>query len=252
MDNLQGKDEDVGKKHGDVLVDILNNTGSVGSVSSLGIDGTEMHEITMTRSAQDTRSHNANNASVRDSFHNNLDARPEERWHSSLDQLARQYRDVCTLSSELHDRASYGARMKHIIFGLPGPILSIVTASVASLWTSADNIYVIVPFSSVAAIFSAVHSFFDMSRKAERHCNYSAKYADVAAMVDLQLGRDIDFRTPPDMFLTEIRTKIANLQGTAPQLPGKGSCGCTKYNGNVPLPRPIQTGSMIYKQTAGV
>lgn len=238
MDNLH----EVGDQQ---KVDIMNTTGSVGSVSSLGIDGAEMHNVTITES---TGSSNRKPiTSTRESFKNNFDARPEERWHTSLDQLARQYRDIAMKSSELHDRAGYGARMKHIIFGLPGPILSIITACIASLWTDVDNIYVIVPLSSLAAIFSSVHSFFDMSRKAERHWNYCAQYGDIAAAVDLQLGRDVDFRTPPDTFLMEIRTRLGNLHASAPQLPGKGICGCKKYAGKVPLPKPIQNASMIYE-----
>lgn len=234
--------DDLHDNESDHIVDIMNNDGSVGSVSSLGIDGLEMHNATMTESQQ-----NGIEATVHESFNNNFDIRPEERWHGSLDQLARQYRDIAMTSCELHDRAGYGARMKHIIFGLPGPILSIITACIASLWNDVDNIYVIVPLSSLAAIFSSVHSFFDMSAKAQQHWNTSSKYGDIASAVDLQLGRDIDFRTPPDTFLVEIRTKLGNLHATAPQLPGKGFCGCKKYAGKVELPKPIQNASMIYK-----
>lgn len=182
-----------------------------------------------------------------DSFNNNRDARAEERWHVSLDNLARNYRDVAATSSELHDRAGYGARKKHIIFGLPGPIMSIVVTCIAALWQDPDNVYVLVPLSSLAAIFTAVHVFFDMGGKAEKYWNYSAQYGGVAAFVDATLARDIDFRIPPDAFFAELRTRMGNLNGTAPPLPGKGTCGFSKYPGKVPLPVPTQKGDMYYE-----
>lgn len=184
---------------------------------------------------------------IGESFVNNRDARPEERWHGSLDNLARSYRDTAANASELHDRAGYGARKKHIIFGLPGPIMSIVVASIAALWQHTDNRFVLVPLSSLAAIFTAVHVFFDMGGKAEKYWNYSAQYGGVVAFVDATLARDIDWRTPPDAFFAELRTRMGNLNGTAPQLPGKGTCGCSKYPGKVELPKPTQQGDMFYE-----
>jgi hypothetical protein len=181
-----------------------------------------------------------------EAFDNNRDYRPEERWHATLDNLARSYRDAATISSELHDRAGYGARKKHIIFGLPGPLIGIVVTCIAALWQDLDNIYMIVPLSSLGAIFTAVHVFFDMGGKAEKFWSYSAQYGGVAAFVDATLARDIDFRTPPDAFFAEVRTRMGNLNGTAPQLPGNGCCGCSKYPGKVDLPKPTQAGSMRY------
>ena len=105
-----------------------------------------------------------------------VDARPEERWHGSLEQLARQYRDVSAVASEEHDRSGYGARQKHIIFGLPGPLISLVVASVAALWQDPDSIYLIVPLSTLGAIFGAVHTFFDYGGKASSHWNYASQY----------------------------------------------------------------------------
>ena len=176
-----------------------------------------------------------------------IDARPEERWHGSLEQLARQYRDVSAVASEEHDRSGYGARQKHIIFGLPGPIISLVVATVAALWTDPDSIYLIAPLSTVGAIFGAVHTFFDYGGKARSHWDYAARYGGVCSKIDASLARDTAFRIPPDAFFAEVRTEIGHLNATAPTLPGKGCCGCSKYDAVKPLPAPTQTGSTQYK-----
>jgi hypothetical protein len=178
---------------------------------------------------------------------NNIDVRPEERWHASLDQLARNYRDVSASSSEEHDRSGYGARMKHIVFGLPGPVISLVVACVSALWVSPDAIYLIVPLSTLGGIFGAVHTFFDYGGKAQAHWTYAASYGGVCSKIDATLARDIDFRIPPDAFFAEIRTELGHLNATAPQLPGKGCCGCSKYDGKKPLPAPTQDGDMKYR-----
>ena len=177
------------------------------------------------------------------------DARPEERWHASLDNLARRFRDSASVNSEKQDRAGYGARMKHIIFGLPAPLVAICVSTLAALWDSPDARFVVAPLSAAGGIFAAVHTFFDMGGKAQRHWEYSARYAGICSKIDATLARDIDFRIPPDAFFAEVRTELGNLNGSAPQLPGKGCCGCSKYDGAKPLPEPTQMGEFTYKMS---
>lgn len=159
-------------------------------------------------------------------IYNNMDYRGEERWHASIDALARQWRNVCEDMSLKHDKAGYGARMKHWIFGLPSPIATLVCSAVAALWESPDARFFIVPVTCLAAIFSVVHTFLDMGGKAQRHWDYSARYGGICSKIDVQLVRDVDFRRPADEFIAETRTEIGNLNSNAPQLPdSKGCCG---------------------------
>jgi hypothetical protein len=165
---------------------------------------------------------------------NNRDHRAEEKWHASIDSLARDWQESCVEQCKEHDKAGYGARMKHIIFGLPGPLMAITTASVSALWESPDARYVIVPASALAGIFGAVHVFLNMAGKAQLHWGYSAQYGGIASKIGFQLARDVDFRRPADEFLAETRAEIGNLNGHAPQLPGTGCCGCSHRGGPVP------------------
>lgn len=177
---------------------------------------------------------------------NNIDTRPEEAWHRSLDNLARSYRDTCAINAELQDRAGYTARMKHIVFGLPAPIIATVVTCVSALWDSSDAKYFVAPISALGGICAAVHTFFDMSGKAEKHWAYAALYSGLRNKIDATLSRDINFRTPPDAFFGEVRTELTNLDTTAPQLGGKGVCGCKKYKTPPPLPAPTQSGTFHY------
>lgn len=177
----------------------------------------------------------------------NVDHRPEERWHQSLDNLAREFRDNAATMSELQDRAGYTARMKHIIFGLPAPIIAVLVTCLSGLWDSPDAKYVVAPLAAFGGVFSTVHTFFDMSGKAQRHWSYSALYGALVAKIDSTLARDIHFRIPPDAFFAEVRTEMTNLNGSAPQLGGKGVCGCTKYENPPSLPAPTRSGSFHYQ-----
>lgn len=176
----------------------------------------------------------------------NIDDRDEEAWHSSLDNLTRKYRDTAVVQSELQDRAGYTARMKHIIFGLPAPVIAVVVTCVSALWEDTDARYVIAPLSAVGGIFASVHTFFDMSGKAEQHWSYSALYSALTNKIDATLARDTKFRIPPDAFLAEVRTELTHLNSTAPHLGGQGTCGCKKYKSPPPLPTPTQSGDIHY------
>lgn len=173
-----------------------------------------------------------------DRFSNNRDMRAEERWHASLELLAKRYRHEAVTMSELYDRAGYSARMKHLIFGMPPPVIALSITLVSTLWIDPNNVYLIAPLGAVAGISSAVHSFLDLGGKAQSYWSYAASYGKVVKQIDTTLARDIDFRTPPDAFFAEMTTEMTNLNGNAPQLPGKGCCGCTKYQGKPSLPEP--------------
>lgn len=184
---------------------------------------------------------------------NNRDHRAEERWHTSIDSLAREWRDSCMEQSKEHDKAGYGARLKHLVFGLPAPVTAIVTTAVAALWDSPDIKYAVVPLSSLAAIFSAVHVFLDMAGQAQLHWNYSAQYGGVASKIGAQLARDVDFRRPADEFMAETRVEIGNLNASAPQLPGTGCCGCSPREGTVPgleTEEELENRRQLHKQLA--
>ena len=160
---------------------------------------------------------------------NNGDYRKEERWHASIDKLAREWRNACAENSKRHDLAGYKARMKHLILGLPAPIATLTTAAVAGLWDSPDNKYFIVPTMCVASILNLVHIYLNLGGKAQQYWDFSARYGGMAGKIDALLCRDVDFRRPADEFMAETRAEIGNLNGNAPQLPGRGCCGCSDF-----------------------
>lgn len=156
---------------------------------------------------------------------NNMDVRPEERWHESVDRLAREWADFCGKKHAAHEKAGYGARAKHVIFGLPMPIVTIIVSVVTPLWDSSDSKYFVAPATGLAGIFGAIHTFLNMGGVAQRHWDYAARFNAIKSKIDRELARDIDFRRPADEFMAETRVEIGNLEGTAPQLPGR-CCGC--------------------------
>lgn len=182
-----------------------------------------------------------------DRFSNNRDARPEERWHRSIEQTAREFRDHAAQAQEMHDRSGYSARMKHLFLSLPGIITALSVSAIASLWRDEDSAYLIVPLSLIGATLTSVHTALNLGGRSELFWRYSALYGGVVAEVDTELSRDVDWRTPPDAFMAKLRADMGHLNGSAPQLPGKGCCGCSKYEGTKPLPKPTRTGNVYYE-----
>lgn len=154
-------------------------------------------------------------------FFDNRDFRGEERWHLALENLAKEWRDSCMENAHAHNKAGYWARRRHIILGIPAPVTSLVTAAVTGMWDDPNLKYFVIPATCLASIMAVFHTYLNLGGRAERHWAYAAWYESVAAKIDLQVHRDIDFRTPADVFLTETRMEMGSLGMHAPQLPGK-------------------------------
>jgi hypothetical protein len=181
---------------------------------------------------------------------NNHDHRAEERWHGSIDRLVRDWRAACLANSRIQDNAGYNARWKHIVFGMPAPIATLVTAAVAGLWQSEDARYFVVPLTCVAAVFSVVHTYLDMGGRAQQHWNFSARYGSVANRIDMQLCRDIDFRRPADEFVTEVMVEVGNLNTYALKPPPRGFWGCGEYDPLVVVPEPDEEARAVLARRA--
>lgn len=166
------------------------------------------------------------------------DTRGEEKWSEKLEVLASDWRDACTHNSKRHDLAGYKARMKHLILGLPAPIATIVTGAVSALWESPDARYFIVPVMGVTSILGLVHTYLNMGGKAQRHWDFAARYGGIVSKIDMQMVRGRKFRSPADAFMAETRVEVGNLNANAPQLPGRGCCGCTDVEEERELVRP--------------
>jgi hypothetical protein len=108
------------------------------------------------------------------------------------------------------------------------------------------------PMVCVGTICSVIHSTLGLAGRATSHEHYANLYAGIASHVDYSLARDPDWRTPADAFFAEVRTRMGNINASAPQLPGAGCCGCTKYESDkIPLPPPTVSGGTQYGTTSG-
>lgn len=154
------------------------------------------------------------------------DHRPNEGWSPKLVSEARKLRDDCNQASGDHDQAGYGHRTRHIIFGLPGPLVAVLVGGIAGLWESEDARFLITPLSMFGGIMTAVHIFLNMAGRAERHWAYAAHYGGLASEIHHELQRDPRRRRESDEFFAEILTRIGHLNANAPQLPNKKKKGC--------------------------
>ena len=68
-------------------------------------------------------------------------------------------------------------------------------------------------------VIGGVYSFFKFGEKMTNHFNFSARYADVASDIELELVKGREFRTQLDVFSTRVHMLVDNLSSTEPVLP---------------------------------
>lgn len=167
------------------------------------------------------------------------DSRGEEAWHPALEEQALVTRAFALAQSVEHDKAGYRARKKHLIYGLPGPIIGVAVACVSSLWDQPESQYLVAPLAAVGAILTTIHTFMNMGGKAQQHWTYNALYRNVADEISALLSRQKQFREVPDAFMARVNTMLNHYKSTAPQLPGTGCCSLNPPEDAAPMPEPV-------------
>ena len=66
---------------------------------------------------------------------------------------------------------------------------------------------------------SGLQALFAYGQLYEQHFAYSAHYSNIASRIESELARRRKFRTPADVFITEIKCRIDNLNDVSPALP---------------------------------
>ena len=146
----------------------------------------------------------------------------EEPWTDTIEDLIKHWRSHAIKMSEMHENAGYYVKGKHNIFGLP-PIIIPLTMTYVSQILPEDQIRKDVIINGLMFLLSglsgAVYKWLNLGEKYALHFQYSARYDDIITAIDTELSRQKKFRRPADVFITEIRCKIDNLNHTSPDFP---------------------------------
>ena len=145
----------------------------------------------------------------------------EEKWSSVNEAYMRYMSGVCKTKSAQHEKAGYSFKSKNTCWGLPLVLVPIMMSPISILIDEESNAskYVNASAFLVTGFIGGVYSFFKYGEKMSNHFNFSARYADVASDIELELIKGREFRTQLDVFSTRIHMMVDNLANTEPVIP---------------------------------
>lgn len=144
----------------------------------------------------------------------------EEPWTDKIEDLAKHWRTYSISMSEKHEKAAYYIKFKHNFFGIPQIVLPLVMTFVSQILPEAESTNIIngVMF-LVSGLSGAVYQWLNLGEQYALHFSYVSKYDDIITSIDTELSRQRKFRRSSDVFITEIRCKIDNLNNSSPEFP---------------------------------
>jgi hypothetical protein len=146
----------------------------------------------------------------------------EEPWSNNIELLLHKWRNQVLKLSEVHDESGYIVKFRYQRLAVPVImipfIMGLVTQNLSTESTEVPLVNGIMFM--ITGTLNGFQTFFSYGQLYEQHFQYSARYSDVVNRIDSELARKRKFRTPADVFITEIKCRIDNLNDTAPTLPG--------------------------------
>lgn len=148
----------------------------------------------------------------------------EEPWTDETEKLVRRWAQQMEALSELHDNAGYIVKMRYYRIAIPSILVPFVMGFVSQILpegrqsTITDGAMFM-----ITSGLAGLQTLFNYGQLYEQHFSYSASYSNIVSRIESELSRHRKFRTPSDVFITELKCTINNLNETAPELP-MGCC----------------------------
>jgi hypothetical protein len=167
----------------------------------------------------------------------NQKLKPNE-WTIEIEELINRWKDQTEKLSNVHQESGYITRIRYYRLAIPSIIVPFIMTFVSQnindqidQSNQSDNVqhiqnitYSLNLINGLAFMFtsilSAINLFFGYSKTSEEHFQVSARYSEISTRIDSELARIRKFRTPSDVFITEIKGKIESLNDISPNLPG--------------------------------
>ncbi len=151
------------------------------------------------------------------------EAENSDEWTNEIVELIKRWKDQIEKLSHVHQESGYIDKVRYYRLTIPSILLPFIMTLVSqNLYEGKnDTAHIIdgVAF-AVTSILSALSMFFNYNQGSEKHFQTSARYTDLGNRIDSELARRPQFRTPSDVFITELKGSIEALNNCSPDLPG--------------------------------
>lgn len=146
-----------------------------------------------------------------------------DEWTTDIENLIKHWKDQTEKLSTIHQESGYINKVRYYRLALPSIILpftmTLISQNLQEGEIKSADIVNGVMFMATS-VLSALALFFSYSKLSEEHFQTSCRYNDISNRIESELARKRRFRTPSDVFLTEIKSKIESLGDNSPSLPG--------------------------------
>lgn len=154
---------------------------------------------------------------------NNSTSNSADEWTAELEELVKKWKDQTQKLSNIHQESGYVNRTRYYRLAIPSILIPFVMTLVSqNLYTGTNDTSHIIDGVAfmVTSILSSLLLFFNYNQVSEMHFQTSSRYIDIINRIESELARISKFRTPSDVFITEIKSRIESLNDNAPNLPG--------------------------------
>lgn len=144
-------------------------------------------------------------------------------WTSDIEELIKRWKDQTEKLAHIHQESGYINKTRYYRLAIPSILLPFIMTLVSqNLYTGTNDTSHIIDGAMfmTSSILSALTLFFNYSQISEEHFQISSRYTDISNRIDSELARKRKFRTPSDVFITELKSRIENLGESSPPLPG--------------------------------
>lgn len=145
--------------------------------------------------------------------------REEEPWKESHERLIVHWRHACNELAARHEAAGQRAKKMNSCFGLPAMIIPMLMAPVSTIPDDYGYLKYVEALAFVTSCVAAgLVQFFDFAGKAQRHYNFSARYADLVTDIDQEMAKPRMYRQVVDTFSLRTKMTYDALNREAPSL----------------------------------
>jgi len=143
-------------------------------------------------------------------------------WTDELESLITRWKDQVEKLAYVHQEAGYVVKTRFYRFAIPSILVPFVMTFVSQIIPQDGELQRVLNGAMFMATsgFSAFLTFFTYGQLYEQHFQYSVRYNEVVTRIESELARRRKFRTPSDVFITEIKGKIEALNDNSPEMPG--------------------------------
>lgn len=147
-----------------------------------------------------------------------------DQWTNQLEDLVTKWRSQVEKLSHIHQESGYILKTRFYRLSIPSIVIPFIMVLISQLTPTCNQYEPTVIANGfmfmITSGLSAMTMFFNYGFLYEQHFQYSARYNDIATVIDSELAKHRNFRTSSDVFITEVKCRIEALNDSAPNIPG--------------------------------